>query len=325
MAQHYRPVYHKCNQRLYVIPGLFFECRVSSDCSSKDAFSAGIIKGEEFLISSPNHSPVLAPPLGNRAVTLQADLRFGEDDPLLWPQLFHPELPHLACLRLPPIKGDGQDTIMWDMLSVTDLWAEESVVVGISRLKNSKLRRLLSPIMTLLDASAHLDDPLPIVNRLRFILKRFVFDVELTRGDWLQKSLRIRETQRAYLELQACVDYSVRYKPAMRLDDKEIEGSPDVMHLTYSTKIRGAFTFDPMVCEWLFRANIPVWFIRPVAGLQSINMFMSSKDTQPLRDPEISKHRCRNDYTYLVTAIPGQWWDYKAETAAPIFDVLAQC
>ena len=88
---------------------------------------------------------------------------------------------------------------------------------------------------------------------------------------------------RVYLELQACLDYLKVYKPAMLLQLEE--GIPSAHWLSTTARVMGAFTFDPLVCEWLYRARIPAWLIRPITELDSIRVVLAKEPrsyNQPL-------------------------------------------
>ena len=141
---------------------------------------------------------MLVPPLGDRSVALERALRFGEDDPLEWPQLLFPELPHLACIRSPPVKDSDQDSIMWDIPRDCDFEKEPTVVIGISRLEQSKFRQLIRPILMLLDKfkrDLELHNTMPIIPQLLSILNAFLFDVEFSQNDLPRIHLCIRETE----------------------------------------------------------------------------------------------------------------------------------
>ncbi|KAK0498045.1 hypothetical protein EDD18DRAFT_1104533 [Armillaria luteobubalina] len=59
---------------------------------------------DTFIVTSPNAAALWAPPLGhNRIMFLHSDLRYGDDDPLSWPQPYVHQYCHLAVIRSPPL------------------------------------------------------------------------------------------------------------------------------------------------------------------------------------------------------------------------------
>lgn len=213
---------------------------------------------------------MLSPPLGDRVVTLNSHLRFGEDDPLEWPQFFHPELPHLACIPLPPERDDDPLSIMWAAPQYGDFDNEAEVFVGINQLKHSKFRQLIPHIRTLQNWCWTHTWAMPLIPRLLSILDNFLDKVEFNQNNRWEMYLCIRETQRAYLELKACTDYLKVFKPRM---DSGVKGS----RFAVTACVRGAFTFDPIVCEKLYNARIPVWLIRPSSELGNIRVQLGKK------------------------------------------------
>jgi hypothetical protein len=73
-----------------------------------------VINEGRHIITSPNFPYIFQPPLGPREIFLRSNMRFGDDDPLRWPQLFLPELAHLACI--PRMGAFTSDPLVCDWL-----------------------------------------------------------------------------------------------------------------------------------------------------------------------------------------------------------------
>ncbi|KAK0183879.1 hypothetical protein F5146DRAFT_939459 [Armillaria mellea] len=59
----------------------------------------GAVVNDHIFIMSPNCPLLFNPPLGvNREMWMRNDFRYGEDDPLSWPQPYCMSCPHLPCL-----------------------------------------------------------------------------------------------------------------------------------------------------------------------------------------------------------------------------------
>lgn len=199
-------------------------------------------------------------------MSLNRDLRFGQDDPLEWPQLFHPELPHLACLPKPwRLPSHNSLAIMWDIPGDDDFKDEATSFKGLHGLKHSRFREMVRLIAGLLSKCwpPRVINGMPLIGELRAILDNFLFSVEFSQKDPQRMRLYIRETQRTFLELRACLDYVKHYKSAMEI------GTEEGIFGTLSN-VRGAITFDPEICKSLYRAHIPVWLIRPSTALESM-------------------------------------------------------
>lgn len=241
------------------------------DFNSSDGLAGAAINNRKYILTSPNSEAMPSPPLSDRFVTLNHHLRFGEDDPLEWPQLFHPELPYLACFPLPPERDDDPLSIMWVAPQYGDFDNEAELFVGINQLKYSKFCQLIPHIRALQNwCYTRALDAMPLIPRLLSILDNFLDKVEFNQNKQRTMYLCIRETQRAYLELQAYIDYLKVFKPRM---DSGVKGS----QFAIAAHVRGAFTFDPAVCERLYNARIPVWLIRPSSELGNIRVKLGKK------------------------------------------------
>ncbi|SJL19094.1 uncharacterized protein ARMOST_22702 [Armillaria ostoyae] len=71
------------------------------DLSDRSLCFDGALGGlyDKFIVT-PNASALWAPPLGsNRVMYLRSDLRYGDDDPLSWPQSYVPQYCHFPIIR----------------------------------------------------------------------------------------------------------------------------------------------------------------------------------------------------------------------------------
>ena len=70
---------------------------------SSNGLVGAVICDGEYIVTSPNANTIFNPPLGGDcSLFLRTNLRFGDDDPLQWPQPWVPEYPHLPCISLVP-------------------------------------------------------------------------------------------------------------------------------------------------------------------------------------------------------------------------------
>ena len=70
-----------------------------------------------YLITTPNQDVIWFPPWGKRNIRLRADIRYGFDDPTLWPQPYMVNYPYLGTIPRKPDSEDDPLAIMCGILS----------------------------------------------------------------------------------------------------------------------------------------------------------------------------------------------------------------
>jgi hypothetical protein len=96
-----------------------------------------------------------------------------------------------------------------------------------------------------------------VAHELSKILLNFLHHLETLSSSFFIIQRGVRELQRTFLQLKGFLNFKERYRletgtPATALD------------------LMGAFTWDPIVCQNLFQAGIPVWLIHPYSALRLI-------------------------------------------------------
>ncbi|KAG6818706.1 hypothetical protein H0H93_002605, partial [Arthromyces matolae] len=179
---------------------------------------------------------------------------YGDDDPLQWPQPFVADVPHLPLIRLPPKSRSDPLCAMWWLPKPSEFLPDDSVVSGLGKLhpqciailsapcrqplQRAKLPRYKSYVL-LREHATHLTT---LLNRLSHL--SMTFD---------RACLAVREAQRSFLELLACLDWFDVFKP------RSTAGEP------YTGKVErvvGCFTNNLGVAESLYRSGVPVYLIR---------------------------------------------------------------
>ncbi|KAK0478123.1 hypothetical protein IW261DRAFT_1565110 [Armillaria novae-zelandiae] len=110
----------------------------------------GAVVNEHMFITSPNCLLLFDPPLGvNREMWMRNDYRYGEDDPLSWPQPYCASRPYLSCLRLCertqsdpdlplfklPIWADFLELDTTSLICRPGLWAEDRLCLCIAEMQ----------------------------------------------------------------------------------------------------------------------------------------------------------------------------------------------
>lgn len=216
------------------------------------------------IVTSPNSKEIFYPPLGgDRRAFLRSDLRFGDDDPVQWPQPFLREAPHLGCIPKQP-QEETPISIMWWTPTTHDFEVEyHGVIRGIGRLNSSQFWKLKSPSLELITRASQpkFTNASPLPNSLITTLQDVLYRLQHVSTSFRKTQLGVRAAQRAFLELVACIDFLEIYKPL-------IEGQTSTSPPNTTARI-GAFTNDASVAFSFHRAKIPLWFIRPYTALVS--------------------------------------------------------
>ncbi|GLB38911.1 hypothetical protein LshimejAT787_0600730 [Lyophyllum shimeji] len=232
-----------------------------------DGLVGAVIEGGDYIVTSPNMRRIYHPPLGgDRSLYLRSNLRYGDDDPLMWPQNFLPTSAHLPLIPYPPRDPNDPMRVLWTFPTEADFVREGSLLDGLGRVSGYYIACLRVPCRSLITRAAadeHKSDE--YIQTLAAMITSF-----LDRLSYLPTSLRmtqllVRETQRMALELTACLDLAEIYKPRL-LHNAPAESN------TKPARIIGAFTTSIQTCEDLFRAKIPVYLVRPATEVMSIRV-----------------------------------------------------
>ncbi|PBK58799.1 hypothetical protein ARMSODRAFT_1027967 [Armillaria solidipes] len=104
----------------------------------------GALVNDHIYVTSPNCPLLFDPPLGvNHEMWMRNDFRYGQDDPMSWPQPYCVSRPHLLCLRLCeknpsdpdvplfqlPVRGDFVELDTSSLVRGPGFWAREHQMV----------------------------------------------------------------------------------------------------------------------------------------------------------------------------------------------------
>jgi hypothetical protein len=97
-----------------------------------DGLVGAVVCDGQYIVTSPNTDVIFVPALGgDHSLFLRTSLRFGDDDPLQWPQPWVPEYPHLACIPVPT--ETGPLSIMQWMPEYHDFVLDRGILIGIGK------------------------------------------------------------------------------------------------------------------------------------------------------------------------------------------------
>ncbi len=223
---------------------------------------------------------------------LCSDLRYGDDDPLSWPQPYVTQYCHFPVIRSIPLNSSESHSdapLYWlpgnadfyeadsdcrgpgFLLDHKSVWFQNRVNVTIQRGKNTTFSEAAEDLKRGYLLLLH--DFLDRLQHLPMSLEK----VQLT----------VRETQQVTLYLQALVDYMLIYKPRM-------DAVPDASTLRKADPdLIGAYTSDIHIAQTFLHAGIPVWIVRPVNQLPVIRIDKLDQFQEPRFFISLDQHRTK--------------------------------
>jgi hypothetical protein len=198
---------------------------------------------------------------GDRHLFLRSNLRYGDDDPLQWPQPFVAQYSHISFIQRSPISLNVCERIMWTMPIISDFDPEDGVLSDVGKLKCQIFVELQVLSLQLIErARSPQFKEQVLVSQLSDILGNLLHRLEFIATSFITMHLGVRSLQRVYLELTACLNFEEHYC------------SHSISSNNVNNNIMGVFTHDLAVCDQFYRAGIPVWLIRPYSALHSIRI-----------------------------------------------------
>ncbi|KAJ7824340.1 hypothetical protein B0H13DRAFT_2444280 [Mycena leptocephala] len=194
------------------------------------------------------------------ALFLRSDMRYGTDDPTLWPQQWTARYCHFPAIAK---KGSRPELeVMWRDPTQSDFVAGSAVTRGLGRLRSSILGKLLIPINALVNRCKELRCTSPALITPLF--------GELINGIllWTEQLETLPST------------YSKMVFAVVSLQRASWNSTPFAQCV-------GAFTTVPMVAHPLSAARLPFWFLRPSYVFDAENILA----VVPLQEPSFYDER----------------------------------
>ncbi|KAJ7168349.1 hypothetical protein C8R43DRAFT_984083 [Mycena crocata] len=214
-----------------------------------------------FVTSHAHYIPTL--PTSSGKLSIRTDMRFGPDDPTLWPHIFSHEFCHFGAI---PRKSHA-DALMWWNPQHSDFVCPQSgktLTRGLGKLSQERFSALASLVHKALGRYKSYTESISPPAKIMPWLNGYVQSLRLgldrlqsLPSTYSRMVLGVTTLQRSYLELTAFLDYMTVYKPRMENPNTAIEGPPD--------ERLGVFTSDGEIAQKLYLAKLPYWFIRPLA------------------------------------------------------------
>ncbi|SJK98907.1 uncharacterized protein ARMOST_02183 [Armillaria ostoyae] len=226
----------------------------------------GAVLSPEWFILTPNATELYQPPLGrNREMFMRADFRYGDDDPLSWPQFYLRSHCWLACIRKRPISKSDPFYPLYDTPSRRDfsMLDSTSLVSGLGILSGPSFSRLQAACQKVINMSETREwgASSSLVRDNRIALSMLLNSIESLPFVFDRLCLTVAETQRMAIELRALIEYITIFRPRMQSDSNmsvETGAEPDLI---------GVFTSDAIVVQEFFKARVPVWMLKKLEQL----------------------------------------------------------
>jgi hypothetical protein len=212
----------------------------------------------DFVCTTPNQTRIFLMPMQQTELKLRADLRYGSDDPILWPQAWVDIHCHLGAIPRKPDDPDDPLSIMWwDPTTDDFVFSGGSLVDGLGELSGSKLLSLRK-MRSGMEGRLHDHKKAFKPNMLLSVLERAMHDsfirLESLKTTLTEMRVGVTQFQRFYLEINGYLDYMEICRPRM---DGLRPPAETVMNCM------GAITNIPRIVQDFHTAGLPVWFLRP--------------------------------------------------------------
>ncbi|KAJ6528323.1 hypothetical protein DFH09DRAFT_935270 [Mycena vulgaris] len=238
-----------------------------------------------FITTNTDYVPALPSLQLPHALFLREDMRYGTDDPTLWPQQWTERYCHLPVIAEKATRPDLQ--VMWWNPSPADFVVGSAITRGLGRLSTARMSRLTAAID---DLVARVDTlrrasqkPIaPLFDQLVQTIHIWTEQLRTLPTKYNKMVFWITSLQRAVLELDALYNYMTVYKPRIDQAFRASHTSPDPANSTPIAECVGAFTTHPAVAQQLWAARVPFWLLRPTFVFDTENILA----VVPLLEPD---------------------------------------
>ncbi|KAJ7438659.1 hypothetical protein B0H11DRAFT_2104329, partial [Mycena galericulata] len=231
-----------------------------------------------FITTNADYIPALPSIAKPHKVYLRSDMRYGMDDPTLWPQPYSRTYSHLAAI---PRREQRQDLeLMWWQPTHADFVPGSSITRGLGKLAPSKLSQLDVAVNDIVARyrqykSTASTTPPEFFDQLIQNLVVCMERLQLLPSTYDKTFFGLTSLQRTYLELDALLAFMTVYQPRIlefNYKDEPAYGVAPCM---------GAITYEPEVAQLLKKAGLPFWFMRPTYAFFTENILKIVTPVEP--------------------------------------------
>ncbi|KAJ7168290.1 hypothetical protein C8R43DRAFT_945487 [Mycena crocata] len=258
-------------------------------CASVGAFArlGGL---DYFITTNADYIPALPSLEIPHRIFLRSDMRYGTDDPALWPQQWSAHYSHFALI---PKKGSRPelDILWWDP-SRQDFEFGNAQTRNTGHLRFSRLTPILAVVNTLIGRCEALrrDKPKSAISLFGEYIQNILMWIDQLQSlntTYEKMVFMLTSVQRACLELEALYLYMHTYQQRMK------QWEPASVHAANVGGFMGAFIHDITVAQVMWSAGVPFWLLRPVHIFDNENILR----LVDLTEPDIPLNDLRGDGT----------------------------
>ncbi|KAJ7741064.1 hypothetical protein B0H16DRAFT_1728704 [Mycena metata] len=240
------------------------------------------IGGEPYIITTNTDYVPIPPIRKNPKIVLRADLRYGDDDPTLWPQKYSAFYAHLGAIRRKPARGEHSSlACMWWDPEPADFVGPEggrTLTRGLGLLRPSKLAALakITEAFSKLYERVKVEEPAHdnvLLPPLIYHVTRALDRLRTVPTTFIQAAAMVTTLQRMFLEAEGLLTYMRRYKAKMGLSPSGTFATPE--------DCVGVFTTDAVVARQFAAACLPFWYIRPAWTFANENILAVVEPVDP--------------------------------------------
>ncbi|KAJ7106450.1 hypothetical protein C8R43DRAFT_906257 [Mycena crocata] len=243
-----------------------------------------------FITTNTDYIPALPSLEIPHRVFLRSDMRYGTDDPALWPQQWSPRYCHFALI---PKKGSRPELdILWWNPSREDFEFRNAQTQKTGRIRFTRLRPILDVVNTLVRRCEALrrSSPQSAISLFGEYIQNILMWMEQLQSlntTYEKMVFMLTSVQRACLELEALYLYMGTYQRRMKQFD------PASVHVADVGRFMGAFIKDVEVAQVMWSAGVPFWWLRPAHLFDDENIL----ELVSLTEPDIPLNDLRGDGT----------------------------
>ncbi|TFK59503.1 hypothetical protein BDN72DRAFT_865099 [Pluteus cervinus] len=203
-----------------------------------------------------------------------------QDDPTLWPQRYMQQACHLAAIPRRPDDRDDPFQLFWKDFEEADfIPIDDTLLSGLGHPSQDLISNLKTYVDKLDSAIAQYKEIKKenAANQVFFLRRAFsdsktrFLSLALT---YEQLRFAWTDVQRLFLEVQAALDYAVKFRPRMT---GEIWHDPTLP----PARTVGTITSNPAVVQQMYSAGLPVWFLRTYGAVAAARVDAVTDASQP--------------------------------------------
>ncbi|TFK58309.1 hypothetical protein BDN72DRAFT_866042, partial [Pluteus cervinus] len=277
-------------------PKLLLHTPPPDNLSVYDGHVGALVRGGESFVTSPNTRRICNPPFGgDRHVYLRSNVRYGQDDPLQWPQPLRSDTLYLAALPIVPrsaAQSSPLSIMYWNPDQSEFDEDRTGLISGIGRINPSHINDVSTPCTQLfkrVDQFMGKDSTpasaLELLSEYVPLLRRYLYRVQHLPTTFFDTSFGVRSIQRLYLMITALLDWHEVFLPKL--------GQNATGAAVAVASVMGAFTTSTEVGDELYRMGIPVWLVRPSSDVPKARVQALKTLIEPSILP-LHPHRYKN-------------------------------